>query len=147
MMTTLVRVSTGQPEPQIIQNRSHIDMTFRPYDGAAYRIITWVGWQSEAPSRFFAIARVGAPLTGAFVPLICEWAFIDYVELFGVSQDMDLDLLWAGWRVLLYLGGRDDQAPPSDLPIWRPGWQAELMMLPHTPITDVYPSGREAQQL
>jgi hypothetical protein len=61
-----------------------------------------------APSRFFAIARLGTPLTGAFIPLVCEWVFVDYVELFDVSQDIDLELLWAGSRALLYLAGRDD---------------------------------------
>ena len=58
-----------------------------------YRVIMWVVWRFEGLVRFFAIARVDAPLTGAFVPLVCEWPLIDYVELFDVSQDMNLKLL------------------------------------------------------
>jgi hypothetical protein len=91
-----------------------------------YRVVTWIVQRSDGPSRFLAIARLGTPFTGAFIPLTPAWTFVDYVELFGASQDMDLELLWASWRVLLYLAGRDDQTPPSDLPAWRSDWHVEL---------------------
>ncbi len=69
-MTTLVKVSTGQPEPQIIQDRSHIDMVFRPYDGAAYfipgssassRRSGWRRSSREADSQLVPVA----PRTGS----------------------------------------------------------------------------------
>ncbi len=130
MMTALVQVPAEKPRARTIQDGSYVDTTFTPRDGATYRVVAWVVRRSDGPARFFAIARVGAPLTGAFVPLTHELAFVDYVELFGVSQDMDLELLWASWRALLYLAGRDDQPPPGDLPAWRPDWYLELSAIP-----------------
>jgi hypothetical protein len=113
-----------------IQEGSYVNTTWSPYDGTIYWVVTWVVRQQSGPARFFAIARYGAPLTGDFVPLTQELTFHDYVEQFGVSQDLDLELLWAGWRALLYLCGREDQAPPADLPRWRADWYAELSLLP-----------------
>lgn len=130
MMTALVQAPAGQPRARTIQDGSYVDTTFTPRDGTSYRVVTWVVRRSEGPARFFAIARSGAPLTGAFVPLTHDLAFVDYVELFGASQDMDLELLWASWRALLYLAGRDDQAPPGDLPAWRLDWYLELSVIP-----------------
>ena len=103
---------------------------FTPCEGVTYRVVTWVVRRWDGPAQFFAIARLGAPLIGAFVPLASNWAFVDYVELFGVSQDMDLELLWAGWRVLLYLQGRDDQGPAGNFPAWCSDWYTELKGLP-----------------
>jgi len=125
-MTMLIQAPADQLASQTIQQGSYVDMIFTPRDGATYRVVPWVVWRSEGLSRFFAIARLGAPLTGAFVPLIPGWAFVDYVDLYGLSQDMDLELLWAGWRALLYIAGWDDQTPPSDLPAWRSDWYVEL---------------------
>jgi hypothetical protein len=129
-MTVLVQVMADQLGSPIIQDGSSVNTTFTPCDGVTYQLVTWVVRRSEDLARFFAIARAGAPLTGAFVPLAHELAFVDYVELFGVSQDVDLELLWAGWRALLYLTGRDDQMPPVDLPVWRPDWYRELSAIP-----------------
>jgi hypothetical protein len=130
MMTVLVQVPADQPESRGIQDGSYVDTTFTPRDGASYRLVTWVVRRSEGPARFFAIARPGAPLIGAFLPLTHKLAFVDYVELLGVSQDMDLELLWASWRALLYLAGRDDNAPPGYLPAWRPDWYVGLSVIP-----------------
>jgi hypothetical protein len=129
-MTAFVQLPPDRSGSQTIQDVCYVDTTFTPHDGITYRVITWFVWRANGPSRFFAIARLGMPLTGAFVPLTDKLAFVDYVELFGASQDMDLELLWAGWRVLLYLAGRDDQAPPGDLPGWRPDWYLELNVIP-----------------
>lgn len=129
-MSALMHVPADQPGSRTIQDGSYGDTTFSPCDGASYRVVTWVVRRSEGPARFFAIARVGAPLIGAFVPLSHDLALVDYVELFGASQDMDLELLWASWRALLYLAGRDDQEQPGDLPAWRPDWYRELSAIP-----------------
>ena len=129
-MTTLVQMSTDLSGSRPIQHGDYVDTTFTPHDGATYRLVTWIVQRSQGAWRFFAIARQEAPLTGAFIPLTRDLSFVDYVELYGASRDMDLELLWAGWRSLLYLTGRDDQAPPDDLPAWRQDWHAELSVLP-----------------
>ena len=129
-MTALVQLPAVRPGARAIQDGSYVDTAFTPRDGATYRLVTWVVRRPEGPARFFAIARPGAPHTGAFVPLSHDLALVDYVELFGASQDMDLELLWAGWRTLLYLAGRDDQEQPADLPAWRPDWYLELSAIP-----------------
>jgi hypothetical protein len=89
---------------------------------------TWVVRQSDVPSRF-AITRLGTPLMGAFVPLAHDYAVLDNAKSFGISQDMDLELLWAGWRALLWVTGRDDEVSPSDVLAWCRDWYVELSMI------------------
>ncbi len=130
-MTALARTtSPDRSDTCTIQAGNYVDTLWSPYAGATYRLVTWVVRRDGEPSRFFAIARGSAPLTGGFVPLTQELTFHDYVEQFGVSQDLDLELLWASWRALLYLCGCEDQVPPADLPCWRTDWYAELSAAP-----------------
>jgi hypothetical protein len=105
-MIAIVQMPPDHSGSYTIQDACYVDTTFTPHDRTTYRVITWVVWRSDGPSRFFAIARLGTPITGAFVPLTPDCVLIDYVELFAVSQDMGLELLWAGWRALLYITGR-----------------------------------------
>ncbi len=94
---------------------------FRPGDGASYRIASSL-IRANPPTRFFAIARDDEALLGDIFTLEPEVPFVSYIE--RLAGGHDLELLWAGWRVFLYLCGRPDQEPPEDLPRWRGDWCA-----------------------
>ena len=108
---------------------------FYPGDGQSYRIASSL-IRAEPPTRFFAIAREGEALIGDVFTLEPELPFVAYIE--RMAEFHDLELLWAGWRVFLYLCGRPDQEPPEDLPRWRGDWCAALTTLP---IATYYVSG------
>jgi hypothetical protein len=129
----MARVAGADPfSAWVIQDVHYVDTTFRPGDGATYRVVTWVARIAATPTRFFAIARSDAPLLGDFFPCSQDLPFVVFVERLGMSGDCDLALLWAGWRALLYLCGREDQVPSPalGLPAWRPDWYADLTSVP-----------------
>ena len=102
-------------------------LVFRPGDGASYRIASSL-IRANPPTRFFAIARDDEALLGDIFTLEPEVPFVSYIE--RLARGHDLELLWAGWRVFLYLCGRPDQEAPPYLPRWHGDWHTALAVLP-----------------
>ena len=102
-------------------------LVLNPGDGVRYRVASSL-IRADPATRFFAIAREDEALVGDIFTLEPEVPFVAYIE--RMAEFHDLELLWAGWRVFLYLCGRADQEPPGDLPHWRSDWYASLAALP-----------------
>ena len=102
-------------------------LVLNPGDGVRYRIASSL-IRADPATRFFAIAREDEALIGDIFALEPEVSFVAYIE--RLAEWHDLELLWTGWRVFLYLCGRPDQEPPADLPRWRSDWYAPLTTLP-----------------
>lgn len=115
-------VDQGQLGALTLQTQVLESLLLSPADGVTYRVASAM-ISSEPALRFFAIAPGPLEvLTGdIFAPTI---PFVEYIERMGAWHD--LELLWAGWRVFLFLCGRDDELPPGDLQPWRDDWFVPL---------------------
>lgn len=122
MQQQLPTTNTSALLPMVLE-----PLVFCPGHGQSYRIAGSL-IRAEPPTRFFAFARKGEALIGDIFTLEPEVPFVAYIE--RMAEWHDLELLWAGWRVFLYLCGRPDQEPPLDLPRWRGDWYTALAALP-----------------
>jgi hypothetical protein len=122
MPQTTHTVDLGVFLPNILE-----PLVLDPGDGVRYCVASSL-IRTDPATRFFAIAREGEPLIGDLFVLEPEVSFVAYIE--RLAEWHDLELLWAGWRMFLYLSGRPDQEPPPDLPRWRGDWYAPLAALP-----------------